>query len=384
MEENKELVLELIEFLSLDSKHPLQVRETALEHLAPMTTTESGRQMLKKTNLSNYLFNQLKVNSNVSSMIVKNGLTCLINLCSISDCLLQISSQEKVVSSLVENMNSSDSTIVKLSGILLNNLTHNEKGCATLLQLNEPMKKGLILSKLIEMFVFQERMEEDPHSWIASVLMNVTQLTEGRKIILDEKRGTIPLLTPFIMDQNLMRRKYILGMIKNCCFEAGSIEYLISDQVNLLVHLLMPLRAGITLNKEDVEGAFTELKNPPKSSTREKSAECRKLILKSLVMISSQKIGRQLLKDKKVYPIIREAEKIEEDEKVKEEMYTLVDIIIGEEDNPTNKNNPLVEVKEIQTKIVDESDLLKKDSKPESDQKQTTESAKQIEEIEEI
>lgn len=68
--------------------------------------------------------------------------------------------------------------------MVLSNITHHQKGS---LKLIEPLS-GVQVSKLVELFVFKERLEgsfrfsiflirlDDPGAWIGQVLMNVTQV----------------------------------------------------------------------------------------------------------------------------------------------------------------------------------------------------------------
>jgi hypothetical protein len=104
--------------------------------------------------------------------------------------------------------------VIELNAMLLNNLTSSEKGCARLLGVGTPLV-GLHVNKLIETFVFKERTEgKDPYSWIALALMNITQLREGRELVLNKDRAIFPLLLPFVKDANLNRRRGILGVIR--------------------------------------------------------------------------------------------------------------------------------------------------------------------------
>lgn len=102
---------------------------------------------------------------------------------------------------------------LELCTMLLCNLTRDELGCKKLLQVGEEFV-GFQLSQLIDFFVFEERINDDPLSWISIILMNVTQLKEGRMLILNKEKNILPLLLPFTKDSNVTRRKGILGVIK--------------------------------------------------------------------------------------------------------------------------------------------------------------------------
>ncbi len=50
--------------------------------------------------------------------------------------------------------------------------------------------------------------------WIATILMNVTQLPEGRKILLDEEKNMLKDLLKDITHRNVIRKRGVIGSIK--------------------------------------------------------------------------------------------------------------------------------------------------------------------------
>jgi hypothetical protein len=102
----------------------------------------------------------------------------------------------------------------ELDILLLNNLTRLEEGSRQLLQVGESLE-GFYLEKLVELLVSKRGDEKkDPYAWIARVLMNVSQLPEARKILLDEKRDIFKDLLKDIQHRNPIRKRAILGAIK--------------------------------------------------------------------------------------------------------------------------------------------------------------------------
>lgn len=102
----------------------------------------------------------------------------------------------------------------ELDVLLLNNLTRLEEGSRQLLQVGESLE-GFYLEKLVEILVSKRGDErKDPYAWIARVLMNVSQLPEARKILLDEKRDIFKDLLKDIQHRNPIRKRAVLGAIK--------------------------------------------------------------------------------------------------------------------------------------------------------------------------
>lgn len=62
--------------------------------------------------------------------------------------------------------------------------------------------------------------------YIGPLLSNLTQLKEGRNIVMDKHRCVIQRLLPFIdYHDSIIRRGGIVGAIHNCCFEQGTYSY---------------------------------------------------------------------------------------------------------------------------------------------------------------
>jgi len=244
------------------------------------------------------------------------------------------------ISKILENLKiQTNKKSLELHCMLLCNITHTTQGSKKLLQIGEPLS-GVNISKLIETFVFKERFEpEDPLAWIAQVLMNITQLAEGRLIMLDKERNIFPLLLPFIRDSNVKRRQGVLGIIKNCCFQTEKHDYLLMDEeVNILKHLLYPIRGSETLSEDDMKGLDPSLHNSVigKDKKREDDIECKGLIIKSLVLLTATRTSREFLRKSKVYPILREYEKHEENDEINNDIHEVVDILMLQDEEPTD------------------------------------------------
>jgi hypothetical protein len=120
--------------------------------------------------------------------------------------------------------------------------------------------------------------------------LSITQIKEGRQYILDKSRGIFLALLPHLDNKHIIRRRGILGMIRysqstpqvinitlsqltfkhhfyffitiecvilffvfarNCLFEFDYHKWLLSDEVDLLTHLLLPIR-GHDVFSDDV------------------------------------------------------------------------------------------------------------------------------------
>jgi len=144
-------------------------------------------------------------------------------------------------------------------------------------------------------------------------------------------------LLPFLRDFSLRRRKGIVGVIKNCCFQKEKYDYLLSDEVDLVYHLLYPLRGSERLSADDMDGLHPSLHNNviDMKKTREPDKDIRKTLIECLILLSGTKESRDILRKKQVYPMIREAEKPEEDTEIVDAMHKLVDLLMFTDDMPS-------------------------------------------------
>jgi hypothetical protein len=79
---------------------------------------------------------------------------------------------------------------------------------------------------------------DDPFQHFAAVLMNATQVEQGRRFVMrihrqqDEKIKGVSMLEkllPELKSSNPIRRRGIAGMLKNCCFEKDASWWLIHE-----------------------------------------------------------------------------------------------------------------------------------------------------------
>jgi len=347
---------EIVSFLD----NTLEVRKLALDHVLGFTATDEGRKSLKTTDIVKHL---CKLIHDKDKEISQNTLKCLVNLSSETEILDDLV-ERNIFPKLVDNVkNGGDAKFMQLNAMLLCNLTHHQKGSAKLMHIGDHLRQGLQVSKLIDAFVFTEGRilledGEDAYSWVAQILMNVTQIAPGRDLIMNKDRNIIPLLLPFIRDVSERRRLGILGLVKNCCIESEHHAALLSSEVNVLAHLLYPLRGSEPLlSVEDEQGLDISLHNVSigKYKQRESIKECRSLIIKCFSLLSTTRLGRDEMRAKKVYPILRDLHKVETDEQNADEIHDVVTtlMLMDEEGEPSPLPVPLQleEPKQVVTKI---------------------------------
>lgn len=133
-------------------------------------------------------------------------------------------------------------------------------------------------------------------------------------------------------------------MIKNCCFETDKHIWLLSEAVNLLPKLLLPLAGPEEFDEEENEKLPIELQYLGEEKTRESDADLRKMIIEALTQLCSTKSAREYLRSKNAYVILRELHKVEKDNNVLAACEHLVNILIRYEHEIGHDNLKELEV----------------------------------------
>lgn len=100
-----------------------------------------------------------------------------------------------------------------------------------------------------------------------------------------------------------------------------------------------------------------DLQYLPEDKKREEDADIRKMLLETLLLLTATKAGRQTLKDKSVYPIMREFHNWEKDVHVTAACEKLVQVLIGDEPEQGMENLMELEIPEDVEKKLKEADI---------------------------
>lgn len=156
----------------------------------------------------------------------------------------------------------------------------------------------------------------------------------------------IPLtkLQVFTSHSSHIRRLGVASTIKNAAFHVPAHPILLSNLspdpglpppsigANLLPYLLLPLMGPEEYSDEDTEGMLDELQLLEPDKEREADLEIMKTHLETLLLLSTTREGRDVLRQVKVYPIIRETHLHVENDDVREACDRVVQIIMRKEE----------------------------------------------------
>eukprot|EP00727_Mastigamoeba_balamuthi_P013789 m51a1_g9032 hypothetical protein (391) ;mRNA; f:228899-230437 len=165
---------------------------------------------------------------------------------------------------------------------------------------------------------------------VAFVVTNLSQNAECRKKLL-------PMLSASkanYLDKDPEIRRSCFSTIRNLCFDKENHEMLLKEPNDVLSMLLVALRGRKELDEKDTKGMPEAAKAP---RDRDSDLETRKIVLDSLVLLCTERNTREQLREKQVYPIVRDYDLEEEDAYCKGRIVDIVDFLIRDEEAPVQQ-----------------------------------------------
>ncbi|KAM7421988.1 hypothetical protein PAMA_010189 [Pampus argenteus] len=331
---------ELLSFLTPSTRPDVKGHTT--EYILGLSGHRDGCRFLRsKPDLLVALF---ALTSDPSVAIVKDCYHIFINL-SADETLHQVLVTDvKVLPVLLKNLIDPEYLFSDQICTILSNLTRHEKTCKTVFKV---LQEELGLAQLVEIFCTEGYNKKAKLHYLGPLLSNLTQLPDARNYMLDKDRCVVQRLLPFTQFQaSAVRKGGVIGTLRNCCFDYAHHEWLLSDAVDILPFLLLPLAGPEELSEEENEGLPVDLQYLPDDKKREEDPDIRKMLLETLFLLTATKHGRRTLKEKNVYPILREFHRWEKDAFVGAACEKLVQVLIGDEPEQGMENLMEVEIPE--------------------------------------
>ncbi|XP_051949070.1 protein HGH1 homolog [Xyrauchen texanus] len=359
---------ELLSFLTLQMRP--DVKGQATEYILGLTGNRDGCRYLQSK--PDFLKALVTLTSDPSIAVVKDCYHALINLSADETLHQPLVKETDILPTLFRNLLDPEYVLADRICTILSNLTRHERTCKDVFRVLQEQNIGL--AKVVEIFCTEGFNKKASLHYLGPLLSNLTQLPETRHFILDKERCVIQRLLPYTQyDESTTRRGGVVGTLRNCCFDYAHHEWLLSDAVDILPFLLLPLAGPEELSEEENEGLPVDLQYLPEDKKREEDPDIRKMLIETLLLLTATKAGRENMKNKNVYPIMREFHKWEKDPQVISACEKLVQVLIGDEPETGMEN--LLEV-EIPQDVVEKLKELD-DKEQEQIEKDTQELLKQ-------
>lgn len=338
---------DLLSFLTLEMR--ADVKGQATGYILGLTGNRDGCRYLQSK--PDFLKALVTLTSDPSIAIVKDCFHALINLSADETLHQPLVKETEILSKLIPKLQDPEFVFSDRICTILSNLSRHEQTCRDVFKALQELNVGL--DRLVEIFCTEGFNKKASLHYLAPLLSNLTQLPEARHFILDKDRCVIQRLLPFTQyEESITRRGGVVGTLRNCCFDYVHHEWLLSDAVDILPFLLLPLAGSEELSEEENEGLPVDLQYLPEDKRREADPDIRKMLLETLMLLTATKVGRQILKSKNVYPIMREFHKWEKDPHVISACEKLVQALIGDEPEVGMENLMEVEIpKDVEEKL---------------------------------
>jgi hypothetical protein len=228
---------------------------------------------------------------------------------------------------------------------LLANLCRSECGCTAILD-----KEG-VLAKLINEFETPAADCWDRFQHVATVLMNVTQVERGRKVLLKISDGFLDKVTPSLTANNSVRRAGIAGAVRNVCFEKDSSWWLIHEK-KIVDVICYPLCGPEGFDMDDKIGMTPNMWMEGPDKKREPDADTRKLLVEAILLLcATGRKNREKLRELKVYPIVKTLDLSEESEEVSNKISECVQFLMRDEEGCERIEGEMLAIEPEQTSV---------------------------------
>ena len=229
-ENEPNLLNELLGFLSLNSRE--DVKRQTLEYLLGLTGSADGVKFIE--NNLKLVEKVVELTGDRSEGVQKDACVFLLN-----------ASASQIVARKLENVNTfqlllrqvvdKDCIYADNVAMLLSNLTRSEQGCELCCKTIEESPQSS-LQNIFDMLCNEKYNKTVELHHLAALLSNISRLKVVRMMVLDRDVGLMQKLLSYVSFQkSLVRRKGVVGIVRNCCFEYGKFNCLVTANTATLV-----------------------------------------------------------------------------------------------------------------------------------------------------
>ncbi|EMG48375.1 HGH1 Protein HGH1 [Candida maltosa Xu316] len=313
----------------------------------------------------------ISIKSANSKIMVSQSITILANLCddlTIRNLIVEDESYLKYLASQIINLKNSNADLMC---ILLTNLAKNDHINKILdfkldpKEMDDEMKKvfksEMVIDCLMDCFVkgFDRNLNKyADFSYLSYFFADLSRFKQGRNYFISEQEydGVVPLSKILVFTEKYddkIRREGVASTIKNSLFDTNSHKKLLTDdKINLLPFILLPLAGPEDLDEDEMFELPEELQLLPSDKKREPISGIICIHLESLLLLCTTKEGREYLREKQVYAIVRELHKAMDVEEVADLCDRVVQMLKRDE-APTN-----AEIEEIEESDSDDEKIV--------------------------
>ena len=229
--------------------------------------------------------------------------------------------------------------IVKLDGSSINfsleQLVFQDLACMLLSNLSKNICCAESLIPFAGLFVEIATSSKQRFEFLFSVLADMTLTSECRRYLSESEHPIFLRLLTFINDTSYVKRGGVCVIVKNCLLEVDRHQDILEDHDDSLLAALLGriVHPGCEFSEEELDKMLLEISLEHRNTPAETDLAIRAMIIESIIALGTTYEGRVILREKDVYPIIRECHKHETDDFLRELMEKVVEYIIRDEDH---------------------------------------------------
>ncbi|RUS72988.1 hypothetical protein EGW08_019253 [Elysia chlorotica] len=335
---------EMLPFLKKDARPDL--KSIALRFILETTGSKDGRDFIGEG--TKFLSAISDLTSDTNGDIAKDAYFCLINLSTEDTIAWKIMNlPDKLVLNILHRVLKPDCQHADEATSIVANVTRLPSCAKMLAQQILASDSKVTMEGIINVLCHVKFNKNASLHYIGPILANLTQVSDIRKLIMDRQRCIMQKLLPFTeFKDSLIRRGGIVGALKNCCFEYDYHSWLLSDEVDILSRLLLPLAGNEEFDDDDMERLPVDLQYLPPEKEREEDPDLRLALIEAITKLCATKQGRLFIKEKNAYVILRELHKWEKDPHAKLACQKLCEMLISDEPEEGMQDLHKVEVSE--------------------------------------
>jgi hypothetical protein len=198
----------------------------------------------------------------------------------------------------------------------------------------------LVINQLVDLFVkgadgsYNKKADFD---YLAYVFADLAKHDKVRQYFVTRQTydDVIPLtkLKVFTEHKSDIRRKGVASTIKNVAFDVPSHGLMMSeDDINIMPYVLLPITGNEPYDDDETAAMLPDLQLLPPDKQRDPEPSIVQTHVETLTLLTSTREGRDLMRDIKVYPIVRETHLRVDDDGVREACERLVQVLMRDEE----------------------------------------------------
>ncbi|KAG7666360.1 HGH1 [[Candida] subhashii] len=308
---------ELVSFLHSPQPAVVQI---ALDHLVGYS--QSSHQQIFAYDNYTAITDLKNLSKSTGRTTVSQSVTILSNLCgdlTMRNLIVEDLEYLTYLASQIVNIHNSNADLMC---ILLTNLAKNDNVNKILefeVEFGEDeskkvFKSNKVIDCLMDCFVKGNDYKLNKYAnydYLAYFFADLSRFAQGRSYFITQQEydNVVPLSKLLVFTEKYdtkIRREGVASTIKNSLFDTNSHERLLQDsEINLLPFILLPLAGPEEIDEDEMFDLPEELQLLPSDKQREPLHGVICIHLESILLLCTTKQGREYLREKSVYSIIK-------------------------------------------------------------------------------